>query len=88
MRNEDTYLTDNHPTTFSDTIPKGTTRRKLPKTPHELCKKSVSGKIQLQIWFRKNKNDLVVNVLDARSLRMRSDNTLPRAYVKVRLLPV
>ncbi|XP_075225744.1 regulating synaptic membrane exocytosis protein fife [Lycorma delicatula] len=74
-----------------DKSPASPTRRKLPKTPEQLAReKAVSGRIQLQVWYHDEKNELVVSVLAADDLAPREDTgfgTLPEAYVQFRLLP-
>jgi hypothetical protein len=53
--------------------------------------KAVSGRIQLQVFYHDEKQELVVSVLAADDLACREDTgygTLPEAYVKLRLMPV
>jgi hypothetical protein len=50
----------------------------------------VSGRIQLQVFYHDEKQELVVSVLAADDLPPREDTgygTLPEAYVKLRLMP-
>ncbi|XP_069701298.1 regulating synaptic membrane exocytosis protein 1 [Periplaneta americana] len=72
--------------------PTSPTRRKLPKTPEQLAReKTVSGRIQLQVFYHDEKHELVVSVLAADDLAPREDTgygSLPEAYVKLRLMPV
>nr|XP_018901825.1 PREDICTED: regulating synaptic membrane exocytosis protein 1 isoform X2 [Bemisia tabaci] len=68
------------------------TRRKLPKTPEQLAKeKQVSGRIQLQVWYHDEKNELVVSILAADDLAPREEGNFgsaPEAYVQLRVLPI
>jgi hypothetical protein len=53
--------------------------------------KAVSGRIQLQVFYHDEKQELVVSVLAADDLAPREDTgygSLPEAYVKLRLMPV
>ncbi|PSN29019.1 hypothetical protein C0J52_27658 [Blattella germanica] len=53
--------------------------------------KQVSGRIQLQVFYHDEKQELVVSVLAADDLPSREDTgfgTLPEAYVKLRLMPI
>ncbi|XP_054286465.1 regulating synaptic membrane exocytosis protein 1-like isoform X1 [Macrosteles quadrilineatus] len=84
-----------------DKSPASPTRRKLPKTPEQLAREksekaepkppvAVSGRIQLQVFYNDEKNEIVVSVFAADDLAAREDagyGTLPEAYVQLRLLP-
>uniref|UniRef100_A0A8D8LYU8 Protein piccolo n=1 Tax=Cacopsylla melanoneura TaxID=428564 RepID=A0A8D8LYU8_9HEMI len=76
----------------ADGSPASPTRRKLPKTPEQLAKeRQVSGRIQLQVYYNDEKNEIVVSVLAADDLATRDEScgygNLPEAYVQLRLLP-
>lgn len=52
--------------------------------------RQVSGRVQIQVWYHDEKNELVVAVLAADDLALREDTgygNLPEAYAKLRLLP-
>ncbi|KAI5697059.1 hypothetical protein M8J76_016420 [Diaphorina citri] len=53
--------------------------------------RQVSGRIQLQVYYNDEKNEIVVSVLAADDLAARDETcgfgTLPQAYVQLRLLP-
>ncbi|XP_073997742.1 regulating synaptic membrane exocytosis protein fife isoform X2 [Rhodnius prolixus] len=82
-----------------DKSPVSPTRRKLPKTPEQLAKEKaerliernqVSGRVQLQVWYNDDKNELVVSVFAADDLAYRDDlvyGSQPEAYLQLRLLP-
>nr|XP_024214691.1 regulating synaptic membrane exocytosis protein 1 isoform X3 [Halyomorpha halys] len=75
-----------------DKSPASPTRRKLPKTPDPTPKERtpVSGRVQLQVWYNDDKNELVVSVFAADDLAPRDDplyGALPEAYLQLRLLP-
>lgn len=50
----------------------------------------VSGRVQLQVWYNDDKNELVVSVFAADDLAYRDDlvyGSQPEAYLQLRLLP-
>lgn len=53
--------------------------------------RTVSGRIQLQVWFHGDRNELVVSLMAADDLAPRDDamgfGSLPEAYAKVQLQP-
>lgn len=52
--------------------------------------KAVSGRIQLQVFYHDEKQELVLSVLAADDLATHEDTgygTLPEAYVKLKLMP-
>lgn len=53
--------------------------------------KQVSGRVQLQVWYHGERNELVVNLMAADDLAPRDENIgyggLPEAYAKIRILP-
>ncbi|CRL04425.1 CLUMA_CG017510, isoform A [Clunio marinus] len=83
--------------------PASPTRRKLPKTPfrnnnlqyanqEQIAKeKQVSGRVQIQVWYHDDRNELVVNLLAADDLALRDEQLgygmLPEAYAKVEIFP-
>ncbi|KAL7032510.1 hypothetical protein ACKWTF_007335 [Chironomus riparius] len=76
----------------NDKSPASPTRRKLPKTPEQALKeKQVSGRIQVQVWYHDDRNELVVNLLAADDLAFRDEamgfGKLPEAYAKVNFAP-
>ncbi|XP_065348857.1 regulating synaptic membrane exocytosis protein 1 isoform X3 [Cloeon dipterum] len=72
-----------------DKGPASPTRRKLPKTPEQLAReKTVSGRIQIHVWYVEEKKELVVSVLAADDLAPRDDTgygSQPEAYVKLQV---
>ncbi|XP_068081190.1 regulating synaptic membrane exocytosis protein 2 [Anabrus simplex] len=78
--------------TEPEKAPPSPTRRKLPKTPEQIAReKAVSGRVQLQVFYHDEKQELVVSVLAADDLALREDTgygTQPEAYVKLRLMPI
>lgn len=57
-------------------------------TPKERA--PVSGRVQLQVWYNDDKNELVVSVFAADDLAPRDDpiyGSHPEAYLQLRLLP-
>ncbi|XP_014243367.1 regulating synaptic membrane exocytosis protein 1 isoform X2 [Cimex lectularius] len=63
---------------------------KPPLPPPAVEKSQVSGRVQLQVWFNDDKNELVVSVFAADDLAPREDlqyGTQPEAYLQLRLLP-
>ncbi|CAO1399965.1 unnamed protein product [Diamesa serratosioi] len=72
--------------------PVSPTRRKLPKTPEQIAReKQVSGRVQVQVWYHDDRNELVVNLMAADDLSLRDDTigygNQPEAYAKVKILP-
>lgn len=61
-------------------------------TQEQLAKeKQVSGRIQLQVWYHDEKNELVVSILAADDLAPREEGNFgsaPEAYVQLRVLPI
>lgn len=53
--------------------------------------KTVSGRVQLQVWFHGERNELVVSLMAADDLSPRDDSlghgNLPEAYAKVKISP-
>lgn len=53
--------------------------------------KQVSGRVQLQVWYNADRNELVVSLMAADDLALRDEayghGNLPEAYAKVRILP-
>lgn len=53
--------------------------------------KQVSGRVQIQVWYHDDRNELVVNLLAADDLAVRDETmgfgSLPEAYAKVKLCP-
>lgn len=53
--------------------------------------KQVSGRVQVQVWYHDDRNELVVNLMAADDLALRDDSigygNQPEAYAKVRILP-
>ncbi|XP_037931754.1 regulating synaptic membrane exocytosis protein 2-like [Teleopsis dalmanni] len=81
-----------HPETTTDKSPASPTRRKLPKTPEQIMReKQVSGRVQIQVWYHAERNELVVSLMAADDLALRDEayghGNLPEAYAKVRILP-
>ncbi|XP_030750025.1 regulating synaptic membrane exocytosis protein 1 [Sitophilus oryzae] len=77
----------------NEKTPSSPTRRKLPKTPEQLAKeRTVSGRIQIQVWYHDERKELVVAVLAADDLAPRDDSLgfgpLPEAYARLCLLPL
>ncbi|CAD7081981.1 unnamed protein product [Hermetia illucens] len=77
---------------ITDKSPQSPTRRKLPKTPEQIAReKQVTGRVQLQVWFHGERNELVVSLMAADDLAPRDDayghGPLPEAYAKVRVIP-
>ncbi|KAL1516962.1 hypothetical protein ABEB36_000789 [Hypothenemus hampei] len=77
----------------NDKAPSSPTRRKLPKTPEQIAKeRTVSGRIQIQVWYHDERKELVVAVLAADDLAPRDDTlgfgSLPEAYARLCLLPL
>ncbi|XP_055376753.1 uncharacterized protein LOC129608970 isoform X2 [Condylostylus longicornis] len=75
-----------------DKSPSSPTRRKLPKTPEQIAReKLVTGRVQLQVWYHGERNELVVSLMAADDLALRDESyghgCLPEAYAKVRILP-
>ncbi|KAG5682039.1 hypothetical protein PVAND_011430 [Polypedilum vanderplanki] len=71
--------------------PASPTRRKLPKTPEQVLKeRQVQGRIQVQVWYHDDRNELVVNLLAADDLSLRDEafgfGKLPEAYAKVKIV--
>ncbi|KAL1451708.1 hypothetical protein WDU94_006063 [Cyamophila willieti] len=67
-------------------------RRRWRKREEQLAKeRQVSGRIQLQVYYNDEKNEIVVSVLAADDLAARDETcgygNLPEAYVQLRLLP-
>uniref|UniRef100_T1H1Q0 Uncharacterized protein n=1 Tax=Megaselia scalaris TaxID=36166 RepID=T1H1Q0_MEGSC len=80
------------PENIVDKSPSSPTRRKLPKTPEQIAReKQVSGRVQLQVWYHGEKNELVVSLMGADNLAIRDDTwghgTLPEAYAKICIVP-
>ncbi|KAL5292457.1 hypothetical protein ACFFRR_011336 [Megaselia abdita] len=80
------------PESIVDKSPSSPTRRKLPKTPEQIAReKQVSGRVQLQVWYHGEKNELVVSLMGADNLAIRDDTwghgTLPEAYAKICIVP-
>ncbi|XP_067643941.1 regulating synaptic membrane exocytosis protein 2 isoform X2 [Eurosta solidaginis] len=80
------------PETTIDKSPASPTRRKLPKTPEQIAReKQVTGRVQLQVWYNNDRNELVVSLMAADDLALRDEayghGNLPEAYAKVRILP-
>ncbi|EDW78735.2 uncharacterized protein Dwil_GK12542 [Drosophila willistoni] len=80
------------PETTTDKSPASPTRRKLPKTPEQIAReKLVSGRVQIQVWYHAERNELVVSLMAADDLALRDEayghGNLPEAYAKVRILP-
>ncbi|XP_060519532.1 regulating synaptic membrane exocytosis protein 1 isoform X2 [Cylas formicarius] len=77
----------------NDKTPSSPTRRKLPKTPEQLAKeRTVSGRVQIQVWYHDERKELVVAVLAGDDLAQRDDSlgfgSLPEAYARLCLLPL
>ncbi|XP_059468739.1 regulating synaptic membrane exocytosis protein 1-like isoform X2 [Neocloeon triangulifer] len=72
-----------------DKGPTSPTRRKLPKTPEQLAReKTVSGRVQIHVWYVEEKRELVVSVLAADDLAPRDDTgygSQPEAYVRLQV---
>jgi hypothetical protein len=53
--------------------------------------RQVSGRIQLQLWYHDDRNELVISLMAADELSNRIDSlgygNLPEAYAKVRVIP-
>jgi hypothetical protein len=53
--------------------------------------RTVSGRVQVQVWYHGERNELVVNLMAADDLALRDDSlgygNQPEAYAKVRILP-
>lgn len=51
----------------------------------------VTGRIQIQVWYHEDGNELVVSLMGADDLAPRDDSlghgSLPEAYAKVKILP-
>ncbi|XP_062127373.1 regulating synaptic membrane exocytosis protein 1 isoform X2 [Drosophila sulfurigaster albostrigata] len=80
------------PETNTDKSPASPTRRKLPKTPEQIAReKMVSGRVQIQVWYHAERNELVVSLMAGDDLALRDEayghGNLPEAYAKVRILP-
>ncbi|XP_017138602.1 regulating synaptic membrane exocytosis protein 2 isoform X1 [Drosophila miranda] len=80
------------PETTTDKSPASPTRRKLPKTPEQIAReKMVSGRVQIQVWYHAERQELVVSLMAADDLALRDEayghGNLPEAYAKVRILP-
>ncbi|XP_058814840.1 regulating synaptic membrane exocytosis protein 2 [Topomyia yanbarensis] len=76
----------------ADKSPSSPTRRKLPKTPEQLAKeKQVSGRVQIQVWYQGDKNELVVSLMAADDLPPRDESLgyggLPEAYASIKMFP-
>ncbi|KAL3285262.1 hypothetical protein HHI36_019372 [Cryptolaemus montrouzieri] len=77
----------------AEKTPSSPTRRKLPKTPEQLAReRTVSGRVQIQVWYHDERKELVVAVLAADDLAPRDDSlgygSLPDAYARLCLLPL
>ncbi|XP_045463479.1 regulating synaptic membrane exocytosis protein 2 isoform X2 [Harmonia axyridis] len=86
-------MTGLHVETEAEKVPSSPTRRKLPKTPEQIAKdKTVSGRVQLQVWYNDERKELVVAVLAADDLAARDESlgygALPEAYARLCLLPL
>ncbi|KQS43199.1 regulating synaptic membrane exocytosis protein 1 [Drosophila erecta] len=80
------------PETTTDKSPASPTRRKLPKTPEQIAReKLVTGRVQIQVWYHAERNELVVSLMAGDDLALRDEayghGNLPEAYAKVRILP-
>ncbi|XP_076262722.1 regulating synaptic membrane exocytosis protein fife isoform X2 [Rhynchophorus ferrugineus] len=89
----DANITALHVEPENEKAPSSPTRRKLPKTPEQLAKeRTVSGRIQIQVWYHDERKELVVAVLAADDLAPRDDSlgfgSLPEAYARLCLLPL
>ncbi|XP_058450782.1 protein piccolo isoform X3 [Malaya genurostris] len=76
----------------ADRSPSSPTRRKLPKTPEQLSKeKQVSGRVQIQVWYQGDRNELVVSLMAADGLQPRDESLgyggLPEAYASMEMFP-
>ncbi|XP_076372837.1 uncharacterized protein LOC143257680 [Tachypleus tridentatus] len=71
-----------------DVQPVSPTRRKLPRTPDQPFPPFFVGDVGVQMWFDRNRSDLIITLLSARGLRLRKTAAdLPRAFAKLRLVP-
>ncbi|XP_048525031.1 regulating synaptic membrane exocytosis protein 1 [Dendroctonus ponderosae] len=89
----ETSISALHVDSDNDKAPSSPTRRKLPKTPEQLAKeRTVSGRIQIQVWYHDEKKELVIAVLAGDDLAPRDESlgfgALPEAYVRLCLLPL
>ncbi|KAH8251061.1 hypothetical protein KR026_008483, partial [Drosophila bipectinata] len=80
------------PETTTDKSPASPTRRKLPKTPEQIAReKLVTGRVQIQVWYHNERNELVVSLMAGDDLALRDEayghGNMPEAYAKVRILP-
>ncbi|XP_030372816.1 regulating synaptic membrane exocytosis protein 2 [Scaptodrosophila lebanonensis] len=80
------------PETTTDKSPASPTRRKLPKTPEQIAReKMVTGRVQIQVWYHAERQELVVSLMAADDLALRDEayghGNMPEAYAKVRILP-
>lgn len=63
------------------------------KLPQEQIakEKHVSGRVQIQVWYHEDRNELVVNLLAADDLSLRDEQfgfgALPEAYAKAQIVP-
>ncbi|XP_044762020.1 regulating synaptic membrane exocytosis protein 1 isoform X2 [Coccinella septempunctata] len=86
-------MTALHVESDAEKTPSSPTRRKLPKTPEQLAReRTVSGRVQIQVWYHDERKELVVSVLAADDLAPRDDSlgygALPEAYARLCLLPL
>lgn len=51
-----------------------------------LKEKQVSGRVQIQVWYRDDSNELVVNLLAADDLALREEGILYNFYIKLIVL--
>ncbi|XP_031622364.1 regulating synaptic membrane exocytosis protein 2 [Contarinia nasturtii] len=76
--------------TTADKSPSSPTRRKLPKTPRQL-KEKVSGRVQFELSYHTDREELVVSLMAADNLPLRDEKAghgkLPETFAKVRILP-
>lgn len=51
----------------------------------------MSGRVQIQVWYHEDRNELVVNLLAADDLSLRDElfgyGALPEAYAKAQITP-
>ncbi|XP_055604662.1 regulating synaptic membrane exocytosis protein 1 [Uranotaenia lowii] len=76
----------------TDKSPSSPTRRKLPKTPEQLQKeKQICGRVQIQVWYHGDKNELVVSLMAGDHLPPRDETSgygvLPEAFATIEILP-
>ncbi|XP_022240908.1 regulating synaptic membrane exocytosis protein 2-like [Limulus polyphemus] len=72
----------------TDVQPVSPTRRKLPRTPDQPLPPFFVGDVGVQMWFDRNRSDLIITLLSARGLRLKKTTAdLPRAFAKLRLVP-